>query len=206
MTDKGNSVFHLTTNRLEALSDGIFAIAMTLLVLNLTLPSGASDFTSVELHKLIIGQGYKFFNYAMSFMLLAIYWMAHHQQFHHIRRLDSRIIWINVVILMFVALIPFSTDVAGDFAGHTLADVLFAGNLMILSLLFLTNWCYATYKHRLIDEDLDEGIIQRGINRNILISGVSLLVIILALFIPSHCFWFYLLIPILSWLRPFRNH
>jgi uncharacterized membrane protein len=205
MADKGNSVFHLTTHRLEALCDGIFAIAMTLLVLNLTLPSGAADLSNIELHSLIVGQGYKFFNYAISFMLLAIFWMAHHQQFHHIRKLDGALIWINVVILMFVALIPFSTDVVGDFAGHLLADVLFAGNLLVLSLLFLANWVYATYKHRLVDADFDDRIIRRGINRNILNSGVSLLVIIVALFFPTYCFWLYLLIPILSWLRPFRN-
>ena len=138
-------------------------------------------------------------------MLLAIFWMAHHQQFHHIQKLDGRIIWVNVVILMFVALIPFSTDVVGDFAGHTLADVLFAGNLLILSLLFLANWFYATYKNRLVDKEMDEIVIRQGINRNILNSGVSLLVIILALFIPSYCLLFYLLIPLLSWLKPFRN-
>lgn len=205
MTDKGNSVFHLTTTRLEALSDGIFAIAMTLLVLNLTLPDGVSDLSNTQLYDLIVGQGYKFFNYVISFMLLAIYWMVHHQQFHHINKLDSRIIWINVLILMFVVLIPFSTDVVGDFAGHTLADVLFAGNLLILSLLFLANWVYATYKYRLIDEDLNKRIIKQGINRNVLTSAVSLLVIVLAFFIPSHCLWFYLLIPILSLFRPFKN-
>jgi uncharacterized membrane protein len=206
MADKNNSIFHLTTRRLEALSDGIFAIAMTLLVLNLTLPQRTADMSQVHLQELIVNQGYKFFNYAMSFMLLAIYWMVHHQQFHHIKKVDSRTIWINVFMLMFVALIPFSTDVVGDFAGDTLADILFAGNLLILSLLFLANWTYATYKHRLVDDDLDESIIKQGIRRNILTSSVSLLVVILAFVIPSYCLWFYLLIPVLSLFKPFRNH
>jgi uncharacterized membrane protein len=204
MAERSNSIFHLTSRRLEALSDGIFAIAMTLLVLNLTLPDG-DKISPLQLQNLIIGQGYKFFNYAISFMLLAIYWMAHHQQFHHIKKVDGRLIWINIFILMFVALVPFSTDVVGDYAGMTLSDVIFAGNLLALSLLFLTNWAYATYKHRLVDDDLDELVIRQGIRRNILTSAVSVLVIALAFVIPSHCLWVYLLIPIISLFKPFKN-
>ena len=200
------TIFYLTTRRLEALSDGIFAISMTLLVLNLTLPEGGPGNIQIELHDLIVGQGYKFFNYALSFILLAVYWMVHHQQFHHIKRVDTRLLWINVFMLMLVALVPFSTDIVGDFTGETLGEMIFAGNLFVLSLLFLANWWYATDKHRLVDEDMDEKQIIQGTRKYVVAASVSLLVVILALFLPKYCLWFYLLIPVIFLFKPFRNH
>ncbi|MBC8276260.1 MAG: DUF1211 domain-containing protein, partial [Chloroflexi bacterium] len=134
----GKSRFMLTTRRIEALADGIFAIAMTLLVLTLTLPDMAQ--TKLSLSQLLADQWPKFFNYALSFVLLAIFWIVHHQQFHVIRRTDRGHVWINIGILMFVALMPFSTDVVGSYGNETLAELLFSANLMILGLLFLLNW------------------------------------------------------------------
>ena len=113
---KGSPRFMLTTRRIEALADCIFAFAMTLLVLTLTLPDVMQ--TKLSLSQLLVAQWPKFFNYALSFLLLAVFWVIHHQQFHVIRRTDSRHVWINVGILMFVALMPFSTDVVGDYGGE----------------------------------------------------------------------------------------
>src|SRR4030065_989192 len=115
----GKPRFVLTTRRIEALADGIFAISMTLLVLTLTLPDMMD--TKLNLSQLLAEQWPKFFNYALSFFLLAIFWIVHHQQFHYIRRTDRTHIWINIGILMFVALVPFTTDVAGDYSGRTIA-------------------------------------------------------------------------------------
>lgn len=87
----------MTTHRLEALADGIFAIAMTLLVLNLALPESGKGLA--ELRSLLLGQLDKFFSYAVSFILLAILWVRHHEQFHYIKRTDGRHLWINVFFL-----------------------------------------------------------------------------------------------------------
>ena len=76
----------LTPRRLEALTDGIFAIAMTLLVLTLNIGKITEGLTSASLHKLLLEQIPKFYNYALSFVLLAIFWMVHHQQFHFIKQ------------------------------------------------------------------------------------------------------------------------
>jgi len=80
-SNSDESELGMTTHRIEALTDGIFAIAMTLLVLNLALPETGNG---PELHKLLIGQTHKFFSYALSFLLLALYWVLHHRQFHFI--------------------------------------------------------------------------------------------------------------------------
>ena len=198
----GKPRFVLTTRRIEALTDGIFAFAMTLLVLSLTLPDATQ--TRLSLSQLLADQWPKFFNYALSFVLLAIFWIVHHQQFHLIRRTDRRHIWINIGILMFVALVPFSTDVAGDYSSQTLAELLFSGNLMILGLLFLLNWWYACRNHRLVDRDLSRETIARGIRRNCITPGIAAVSMIISVFMPRWGLTVYMLIPLIQlhpWFR-----
>jgi len=201
-SSRDKSPVPLSTTRIEALTDGIFAFAMTLLVLTLTLPDATQ--TKLDLSQLMGEQLPKFFNYALSFILLAIFWIVHHQQFHYIRRTNGTHIWINIGILMFVALVPFTTDVAGDYSNQTIAELLFSGNLLILGLLFLLNWVYACHHHRLVDADLSRRAIFRGTIRNCITPGVAVISMILSLFIPRWGLTVYLLIPIIQlhpWFR-----
>ncbi|HEX7363624.1 MAG TPA: TMEM175 family protein [Dehalococcoidia bacterium] len=201
---RDKSTVPLSTSRLEALTDGIFAIAMTLLVLTLTLPDNTT--TRLPLSQLIVEQWPKFFNYALSFLLLAVFWIVHHRQFHFIRRTNSSHLWINIGILMFVALVPFTTDVVGDYSGHTPAEILFSSNLLILGLLFLLNWWYACWHHRLVAPDLDREIILRGIRRSSITPIVALISIVLSLFIPRWALTVYMLIPVIELHAWFRDH
>lgn len=196
--------FVLTTRRIEALADGIFAIAMTLLVLTLTLPDMTQ--TKLGLYQLLAAQWPKFFNYALSFVLLAIFWIIHHQQFHVIRRTDRLHVWINIGILMFVALMPFSTDVMGDYSNQTLAELLFGANLLLLGLLFSLNWWYACRNHRLVDPDLDREIIVRGLRRSFITPVVAAVSMIISLFIPRWGLTVYILIPVIQMLPWFRHN
>ena len=193
----------LSTSRIEALTDGIFAISMTLLVLTLTLPDATQ--TKLDLSELLAAQWPKFFNYALSFLLLAVFWIVHHQQFHFIRRTNRPHIWINIGILMFVALVPFTTDVAGDYSNQTIAELLFSGNLLILGFLFLLNWVYACGNHRLVDADMSSRAIFRGTIRNCITPVVATISMIVALFIPRWALTVYLLIPIIELLPWFRS-
>ena len=196
------STIGLSTGRIEALTDGIFAFAMTLLVLTLTLPDATE--TRLGLSDLLIAQWPKFFNYALSFLLLAVFWVVDHRQFNFIRRTDGRHVWINIGILMFVALMPFTTDVVGDYSHQTLAEVLFSGNLFVLGLLFLLNWWYACYHHRLVAPDLDRKIIVTGIRANFVTPVVALVSMGLSVILPSWALWVYMLIPIIQlhpWFR-----
>ena len=195
----------LTTRRIESLSDAIFAFAMTLLVLNLVIPDSSAGLSTAGLNDLLLSQLHKFFNYALSFVLLAIFWIAHHQQFNYIQRSDSRLTWINIIILMFVALMPFTNDLAGDFSGKTTAEILFVGNILVLGLLFLVNWVYATRGSRLVDHDLDRALVSRGIRRNLVLPTVSIVALALSVFIPPWSLWVYLLVPVVLWLKPFRR-
>jgi len=203
--NRNKSTAPLSTSRLEALSDAIFAFAMTLLVLTLTLPDSTQ--TKLDLSQLLAAQWPKFFNYALSFLLLAIFWIVHHQQFRFIHRTDRSHIWINIGILMFVALMPFSTDVNGDYSDNTLAQLLFSGNLLILGLLFLLNWWYACYHHRLVAHDLSREIILRGLRRGAVVPVIAFISMVLSLFLTRGAQWVYVLIPIVQlhpWFRERR--
>ncbi len=192
------------TKRIEALADGIFAIAMTLLVLNLSFPlvQGGAE----NLLKMLSSQVTDFLSYGLSFILLAIFWIMHHQQFHYIQRTDSKHLWINILILMFVALVPFSTSIIGDYGVNMVADVFFSANILIIGFLFLINWVYATDNYRLVKHDLDRQIIVKTVRRISVIPIVSLLAIIMSLFIPLGSIWLFILVPIIQFLKPFRNY
>jgi uncharacterized membrane protein len=106
---------------------------------------------------------------------------------------------------MFVALMPFSTDVAGSYGDETLAELVFSANLMILGLLFLLNWWYACRNHRLVDPDLSKETIARGIRRSCITPVVAAISMVLSFFIPRWGLTVYMLIPIIQ-LHPWFRH
>ena len=193
----------MTTHRIEALTDGIFAIAMTLLVLTLVLPEAGKELA--EVHSLLLGQIDKFFNYALSFVLLAIFWIRHHQQFHLIKRTDGKHLWINIFFLMFVALMPFSTSLVGDYSREPLAEVFFGLNIFMLGMFLSWNWVYATNHHRLVDPSLDPWSIALGTKRGMITMLVAVLAIGLAFVDPRISSLAYLLIPILYGVLGYRH-
>jgi hypothetical protein len=85
------------------------------------------------------------------------------------------------------------------------ADVFFASNLLILGVLFLVNWAYASKNHRLVDPDLDEEIITLWFRRGLVMPIVSVLVIVFSFFIPNWSLWLYLVVPFLLMIGPFRG-
>ncbi|MFH1347780.1 MAG: TMEM175 family protein [Candidatus Margulisiibacteriota bacterium] len=191
----------LTTNRIETLTDGVFAIAMTLLVLNLGLPELEDGLSQSGLHTLVLGQSHKFFNYALSFVLLAVFWIIHHQEFHSIKRTDRTHIWINIFILMFVALIPFSTSLIGDYPNDWMAELFFSANMFMVGILFQLNWFYATKLKRLVSRDVSPLMMKRGL----VVPLVALLAMILSLLDAPITTHIYLLIPLILFLPPFRK-
>ena len=195
----------MTTHRIEALTDGIFAIAMTLLVLTLDLPKVGKELTQVGLYNLLIAQIDKFFNYALSFILLSIFWIKHHQQFYFIKRTDQGYLWINIFILMFVALMPFSTSLVGDYSNDWMAELFFSSNMFVLGMFFYWGWVYATKGHRLVDHNLDQQRIALGKKRGAIIPLVSLLAMVLSLIKPQLCSYVYILIPIILSFPQFRR-
>jgi len=114
-------------SRIVAFSDGVFAIAITLLVLNLGVGEGVKD---GELGKVLWDHHQDLFAYALSFAVIGRFWLVHHRFFGDVTGFDSRLIWLNLFYLAWIVLIPFSSQVLGDYGGTTAAEVLYAGNLV----------------------------------------------------------------------------
>jgi uncharacterized membrane protein len=114
-------------SRIVAFSDGVFAIAITLLVLNLGVDKGVSD---GELGSALWHEHQDLFAYALSFAVIGRFWIVHHRFFGEVTGFDSRLIALNLFYLAWIVLIPFSSQVFGDYGGSTAAEVLYAGNLV----------------------------------------------------------------------------
>lgn len=119
-------------DRTVALSDGVFAIALTLLVLNVSVPNLA------PLHQGKIGadlldRGSEFASYALSFAVIGLMWVRHHAFFRALEKIDLTLTVLNLIYLGFIAFLPYPTRVLGLYASETAAVVLYASNLAILS-------------------------------------------------------------------------
>ncbi|HEY7151987.1 MAG TPA: TMEM175 family protein [Solirubrobacterales bacterium] len=131
-------------NRIVAFSDGVFAIAITLLVLGLLIPEGSPDLT-----KVLLGQEADLLAYAISFAVIGRLWIAHHRFFAALARFDATLMGLNLVYLAFLVLVPFTSSVLGDYSRETAAVVLYALNLACVSLAFQVQIIYS-YRHGLV--------------------------------------------------------
>ena len=103
-----------SSNRIAALSDGIFAIAMTILVLNISIPE-KEIVMQIGLYKALLAQSQEFFVFFLSFFLLGIFWSIQHKHINVVNKTDSTHIWLNIVLLMFICLIPFSASLTSTY-------------------------------------------------------------------------------------------
>jgi uncharacterized membrane protein len=195
---KRDQVTGLTKGRVENLTDGIFAIAMTLLVTTLDFPNSTGPLPPLTVSSLISLYSPDLFHYAIAFAALAAFWFGHHIQFHHIVVMDRTAILMNIGCLLFVALLPFSTALAGDYPDTPLAAMVFEANLLFIGLFFLLFWNHATTGHRLVERSLDEKVIAASTRRGLIIPFLSIIGILLALSGVTWSDWIYLAgIPIL---------
>ncbi|MFY7839379.1 MAG: TMEM175 family protein [Lacibacter sp.] len=101
----------ISTNRIEAFSDGVIAILITIMVFDLKLPENVSGITGIGMFKPLIP---KLLSYATSFLVLAIMWVNHHQLFHQVKKSDRKLLWHNIHLLFWMSLIPFATNFMGS--------------------------------------------------------------------------------------------
>jgi uncharacterized membrane protein len=119
-------------SRIVAFSDGVFSIAITLLVLNLAI---SKDLADGEVASALWDQREQLFAYAVSFAVIGRFWIVHHGFFSKVNAFDGRLIGLNMLYLGFVVLIPFSSEVIGEYASTTAAVALYAGNLIGVTLI-----------------------------------------------------------------------
>lgn len=117
--------------RIVAFSDGVFAIAITLLVLNLEIAKGL---TEGQIDNALWAQREDFLAYAISFAVIGRFWLVHHRFFGEVEAFDGRLIGLNLVYLGFIVLIPFSSELLGEYGGKSTALIFYSVNLAVVVL------------------------------------------------------------------------
>jgi uncharacterized membrane protein len=192
ISDTGRKTFR--PERVIAFSDGVIAVAATLLVLDLKLPEGVTD---AQLGGVLAGSMHNFWVYVLSFVVVGLLWMGHHEQFSHISRVDGLLIWLNLLYLMTIGLIPFLTSLLADHAS-ALPTCLYATVLVTTSLLSAAMWWHASRDPDLIAKDVPDRIRREGLLVPLLTGAVFLLSIVIAVIwgaTPAQWSWL-LLIPV----------
>jgi uncharacterized membrane protein len=186
----------LAKNRIEALADGIFAVAMTLLVLDIKSPEQRFFGSNQALLDYLLTLEHSFAMYAISFFVLGIYWVAHHVLFHFVRLMDRRLLWMDLVFLLLVTVVPFSTDLIGDHGHLILPVIVYGTNLLLLGMLLAGHVAYLSAHAELATPDLTVQVadfMQRELRLYALVPVVSMAV---ALYHPRLGMYLYLLLAV----------
>ncbi|MCE5213329.1 MAG: DUF1211 domain-containing protein [Methanobacterium sp.] len=183
----------MDTKRLETLVDGIFAIAMTLLVLSLVVPQINGPLSNQAIENTLYQLLPNLTAVVMSFLLLAIFWNIHHRTFKHIKYVNGTILWSNIIFLLFIVLVPFSSSLVGDYGDYSISHIIFNLNLLGIALFLYLNWFFAE-KSEFIHEKVDKSHIIMIKRVNALFIIIALCALTLSIVIPHWSEWMYLLI------------
>lgn len=144
------------TGRTEAFSDGVFAIAITLLILEVRVPhleEGGQSLLAA------LGELWpSYLAYLISFLTIAVMWVNHHHLFRHIKRIDNRLLFLNSLLLMTITFVNFSTALLAEYIGkpeQQTATLVYTGTMVVNAILFNVLWRHASINHRLLGKDAD---------------------------------------------------
>jgi uncharacterized membrane protein len=148
------------TNRLEAFSDGVFAVAITLLVLNIKVPGmdSASKPLDEDLWRLLFKEWPSLVAYVTSFATIGIMWLNHHRLFTHIKRTDTGLLLLNLLLLLIIVFIPVPTALLAEYIvlpNDHVAAIIYSGTNVVLAICFNLLWRYASYHNRFLGKDAD---------------------------------------------------
>lgn len=144
-------------DRLVALSDGVIAIAITLLVLEITVPEVPSGRPITVLSTLVFEQWHEYFSYVLSFLVVGYYWILHRRIFVHIEEHDRGVLWLNLLFLLTVAFVPYGTNLFSTYPVQ-FGVVFYAGVLAVTGLTLALLWSYAS-RRDILEEGLTSTVV-----------------------------------------------
>jgi len=150
--------------RLMAISDGVFAVAITLLVFNVPVPTIAHSDATSRLPAALLETGPRLLTFALSFFLVGFYWIQHHQLFRRLVSVSVRLLWLNLLLLFLVCLLPFSSGVVGRYPDTVIGAEVYAVNLAAIAVAFLVLYLFATrgQQMRSLPPAMDAGFFGQG--------------------------------------------
>jgi uncharacterized membrane protein len=143
MTADYNRIAGQSAERLAALSDGVFAVAMTLLALDLRAPAAEAIHSEHDLWRALVALAPRLLMYMMSFMTLGIYWVGQQTQLNHLQRSDRSLTWIHLAFLFVVTVTPFSTALLAEYTQYRLALAVYWLNIFLLGATLYWSWVCA---------------------------------------------------------------
>ena len=187
--------------RIFGFSDGVFAIASTLLVININTHTLQNAFIAGNYNDFF----QQVFSYAISFLIIASYWISYHKFFNYVKKIDNSLLWLNVFLLLLVAFIPFPTSIINTHSPHQNAQILYALSLGSVGLILTSMWIYAaSQKKILLSDTIKKETITYNIVRLSIASAIFFLSIILSFFSVTAAMYSWLLIFFARiFLRPF---
>ena len=171
-------------HRIEALGDGIFAVAMTLLVIELKLPEHGTVHNNVELINAVIQLIPKFVAWFISFFVLALFWLGHHRLFHYVRHVDGKLLAYSLLQLGFVSLMPFASALSGEFGGALFSQIFYSAIMACLAITALRMGSYIYRHHELTMAPMPEVVYQGMRIRTLGLVIISVCAVVIAIYIP----------------------
>lgn len=150
------------TTRVEAFSDGVFAIALTLLILEIKVPDLEDFSTNEKLLAALIGLWPSYFAFLLSFTAVLIMWINHHGFFKYLRKIDSAFLFANGFLLLMVTFINFPTAILAkyiDTPAFNIASAFYCGSMVVISVAYNLLWFSAAYKRNLVKEEITNDLI-----------------------------------------------
>jgi uncharacterized membrane protein len=177
----------MSNSRVEAFSDSVFAVAITLLVLEIKVPGGPGG-----LGHQLAQEWPSFASYAVSFFVIGVIWMNHHAIFQHLGRADRGLMWLNLFLLVWIVLIPWATELLATYMreggeAERTAALVYTGAMMMMGIAFGLLWTYAARDRRLLAVDLSDAEIRRRTRRFAGGAPVYALALVVAVFSAPLC-------------------
>jgi uncharacterized membrane protein len=180
-------------DRIVNLSDGVFAIAITLLVLDIHVPDIPENLVASELPGELLSLWPKYLGYFLSFVGISSFWLIHHAIFRPIRAYDRVLLYLNFLFLMLVAFVPFPTSLLGEYGNYQLPVAIYAATLAVGRLLLTALHWYSTRNDRLLDEPQDPATVRFFLIRGLTIPAIFLLSIAVSFVSVSAAIWTWLI-------------
>jgi uncharacterized membrane protein len=147
--------------RLETFSDGVFAIVITLLILNISIPDVEYEDLWIALNNILP----KIFSYIMSFFLIGLYWIGHHLYFDKIQKIDGTFLFLNLILLLLISFLPFPTSLLGKYPNQTLPLVLYGCNLILTNTISFLMLRYVVKNPHLTNEEFQHEFTNANFNK-----------------------------------------
>jgi uncharacterized membrane protein len=187
----------ITISRLTSFSDGVFAIAVTLLVFNLKVPQMPADDVHTLLADKVLAMVPNFTTYILSFLLIAVYWTFHHRLLNMVAKMDNLFLWMNIWFLLLVSFIPFPAALYGSYPHEIFSFVFYLISMILVNIISMLMLGYASYHSRLVSKEVPSAMVKYLFFRQFTTMFVFLLSIPIALYqLRLAVYFLFILFPI----------